>query len=324
MADTLLTLTDLLRINDRCTVDLGITDLLDDAPVLAALAADIASNGTQHSYLKEIGAPVVGFRQVNEGRAHDASEDTRVTIALKILDATFHVDQAAALSYTRGGPMALVQREAKRHLKAAFFLAEQQIINGTGNAADGFTGLADATYLDTIDDIMVIGAGGATDLTSVWLIRTNNEGRDCQVITGESGQIEIGETFEDMVEDGDGDFFPVFATAITGWLGLQIGSARSVGRICNIDNTTHTLTDDLIYRALENFPASRQPTFIAMNRRSLRQLRESRTATNATGAPAPRPTEVDGFPIVVTDAIANDETACADTSSSSSSAAPPD
>jgi len=39
----------------------------------------------------------------------------------------------------------------------------------------------------------------------------------------------------------------------------------------------------------------------------LKQLRDSRTATNVTGAPAPRPTEVEGIPIIVTDAIVNTE-----------------
>jgi hypothetical protein len=44
-----------------------------------------------------------------------------------------------------------------------------------------------------------------------------------------------------------------------------------------------------------------------MNRRSLRQLQQSRTATNSTGAPAPFPTEAFGVPIVVTDALLSTE-----------------
>jgi hypothetical protein len=49
------------------------------------------------------------------------------------------------------------------------------------------------------------------------------------------------------------------------------------------------------------------PTILVMNRRSLKQLQESRTATNATGAPAPFPSEAFGVPILVTDAITNTE-----------------
>jgi hypothetical protein len=44
-----------------------------------------------------------------------------------------------------------------------------------------------------------------------------------------------------------------------------------------------------------------------MNRRSLSQLRKSRTATNATGTPAPIPREVEGIPIIVTEALSSTE-----------------
>ncbi|MCH8046158.1 MAG: hypothetical protein IID44_20795 [Planctomycetes bacterium] len=103
-------------------------------------------------------------------------------------------------------------------------------------------------------------------------------------------------------------FLPGYYTPITTHLGLAIGSAVSVGRIANLtEDSGKGLTDDLIYESLETFPAGRQPNIIAMSRRSLRQLRNSRTATNATGAPAPRPTEVEGIPIIVTDGINNVE-----------------
>ena len=61
------------------------------------------------------------------------------------------------------------------------------------------------------------------------------------------------------------------------------------------------------YRVIPLFPAARQPNMIAMNRASLKMLRASRTAVNVTGAPAPRPTEVEGIPIVVTDSIVSTE-----------------
>jgi hypothetical protein len=44
-----------------------------------------------------------------------------------------------------------------------------------------------------------------------------------------------------------------------------------------------------------------------MSYRSLRQLRDSRTATNAVGAPAPTPTDVDGIPIYPTLGITDTE-----------------
>ncbi|MFH1302335.1 MAG: major capsid protein, partial [Planctomycetota bacterium] len=133
-------------------------------------------------------------------------------------------------------------------------------------------------------------------------------GTDCTLITGNDGNITIGETGTQEVNDATGKHYHAYVTAIMAWLGLQIGSIHSVGRIVNLtEDAGKGLTDDLIYKALEKFPSSKQPNLIVMNRRSLRQLRDSRTATNATGAPAPRPTEVEGIPIVTTDSIVSTE-----------------
>lgn len=308
MADDLFALADLLVINDLSIADLEITDILDDAPLLKALAADVASNGTLHKYTKETGAPVVGFRAANAGRDLDSSIDTLVTVTLQILDASFLLDAALASAYQRGGPAGLVAREARRHLRAAFFAAEKQIINGVVSDASGFVGLKAATTIDGTGDTMVVNAGGDTADTcsSVYLLRSTPEGNDVQVIVGQGGELEIGETVSVQAKDGDGKSYPGLWTPIFSYLGLQVGSAQSVGRICNLD-FDHTLTDDMIFQAIAKFPAGRQPTHIAMNRNSLEKLRDSRTATNATGAPAPRPTEVEGIPIVVTDAILNTE-----------------
>ncbi|WLD11881.1 major capsid protein [Planctellipticum variicoloris] len=311
MANEYLGLTELLQISDMNLADLNVTDLLQDAPLLAALAAGPASHATEHKYLKETGAPVVGFRAPNAGRENKKSADTLVTIVLKILAASFDCDKAIADAYPKGAQQWL-GREAIRHLKAAFAGAEGQILYGVGSDADGFVGLADASTLNALADAMVVNAAGTTAATgsSVFLIRTNEDGNDCTLIAGKEGKIEVGDTVVIQKDDGTatGKSYPAYYTPIEGWLGLQIGSAYSVGRIANLTaDPGKGLTDALIYEALSRFPASRQPNRIAMNRRSLEQLRKSRTATNATGAPAPIPTEVEGIPIVTTDQIKSTE-----------------
>lgn len=315
MANVYTSLADLVKINDKNLKDILVTDLLQDAPLMAALAADIASNGTSHKYLKETGAVTVGFRSPNVGLENKASADTLVSIDLKILDASFACDKALADAYFKG-PEAYLQREALRHLKAAFFEAEKQFINGTGNSADGFTGLADAI---STGHAMLIDAGGSDDgggsggdagdtgLSSVYLVRTRDDGTEVTVITGQNGEITIDESVVQRLESSTGLYYTGYHTPIQGWLGLQVGSAKSVGRIANLGASANKLTDDLIYEALSKFPASRQPNKIVMNNRSLFQLRDSRTATNATGAPVPIPAEVAGIPIVNTDAIGIDE-----------------
>ncbi|MFA9478515.1 major capsid protein [Phycisphaerales bacterium AB-hyl4] len=303
-----LTLADLVKINDQNLADRNITDLLNRAPFLAALPADEASNGTTHKYTKEVGAPVVGFRNVNEGREQGKSADELVSIDLKILDASFAVDKALADAY-RLGPDAYVGREAARHLRAAFFAAEQQMINGTGKAdGDGFTGLADEIGWGHQMFVNVGGAGATADKSSVYLVRATEDMDNVVAITGREGQIDIGETVVQQLTEGTTlKKYSGYYTPIEGWAGLQVGGLRSVARIANIDDGDNKVTDDLIYQALERFPGWGQPTMIVMNRRSLRQLRESRTATNATGAPAPRPTEVEGIPILTVESISSTE-----------------
>ena len=132
---------------------------------------------------------------------------------------------------------------------------------------------------------------------------------DVQLLWGQDGEISIGD--RQIVERAGSSTgrFPAFYHPIVSWCGLKIGSTYSVARVANLtEDSGKGLTDDLIYDALSKFPASRQPNVIVMNRRSLEQLRSSRTATNATGAPAARPADVDGYPIIVTDAIGNTET----------------
>ena len=78
--------------------------------------------------------------------------------------------------------------------------------------------------------------------------------------------------------------------------------------MANID-TTGTLNDDAIAGMLAQFPAHAKPSFMVLNRDVLELLRKSRTATNATGAPAENPSSIFGVPVIVTDQIVSNETA---------------
>jgi len=302
-------LSELLKINDQNVADIdGISDLLQDAPLLQTLVAEFASNGTQHKYLKETSAPVVGFRSINDGRDHGHSNDTKVSIDLALLDCSFHVDSAFADEY-RFGKEAWIARESQRALQAGFFKAEEQLIYGTGASAAGFTGLADASTIDALADEMVVDGGGSTALSSVYLVRSVDALTDCTLITGNDGNISVGASYEQMMAGSSTGMFNAYVTPVQAYLGLQIGSIYSVGRIANLDASANGLTDDKISDALAKFPAARPATHLVMNRRSLQQLQASRTATNPTGAPAPFPQSAFGVDIVVTDAVTDSETA---------------
>lgn len=310
MADTFVTLADLLTVNDAALEPFEISDLVQAVPLLMALPA-ATTDGNTYKYLKETGAVTVGFREVNVGRDYSASADTAVTATLKLLDASFRVDKALADQY-KNGPSAHVAREAARHLRAALYELEEQVIYGTANEADGFAGLAENAAFDATTDDMVIDAEGTTESTgsSVWLLNAPGDFRGVHVVVGQDGRIDIDETITQEVDDSAGAHYTAYYTPILGWAGLAVGGAYSAARICNLtEDSGKGLTDALIYQAIELFPVDRQSgLIIVMNRRSRRQLRSSRTATNATGVPAPIPTEVEGFPIITVETIGNTET----------------
>jgi hypothetical protein len=306
MSDSLLTLADLVNINGAGISDAEITDIIAGAPVLAALAADGASDGTIHKYLKETGAPVVGFRDPDEGRDHSKSTDELVTINLKVIDASYHVIKVIADAYKKGAD-ALIAREGIRHLRAAFALAEKQIFNGLD--VKGFSSLISS--LAYLGHPMVYNAGGATACTSVWMIRSTPDMANAVVIAGNDGKIEMDETFVQFIEDGSSPTkkLAAYMTPVEGWLGLQLGSAYSVARLANVDNGSYKLTDDLLSELFALFPEDQPPTMICMNKRSRKQLQQSRTAVNVTGQPAPWPTFWEDIPIISTSGILNTETA---------------
>ena len=306
MADAYLTTTDVAHFN-KTDMDVLVSDVLDDAPFLSVLAARTVLGNT-FKYSKITANPSVGFRAVNDGVENAKGTYTSVTLDLKVLDASFAVDVAAAQSDERGLEH-IMAVEALAHLRQAMAEVEQQIFYGTGNDAGGFAGFAGQSNLNQLSDAQVVSAGGTTASTgsSVYLVRTGDA--DCQVLWGQNGMIDIGE--RQIVERAGSTTgrFPAYYHPIVGWCGMKVGSIYSVIRIANLTaDSGKGLTDALISQALEKFPASRQPNYIVMNRRSLGQLQRSRTATNPTGSPAPFPQESFGVPIVVTDQINSTET----------------
>jgi len=311
MAQSYNTLAGLVQFNDKNLADLNITDLLDDAPLLSVMYAQPASNGTQHKYLKQTTASSAAFRDALDGATKTASADTLVTDTLKILDGSFDTDVALADAY-KGGRDEWLQMELSRTMRQVFAVAEKQVIYGTGNDANGFAGLVDNAQLDALSDTMVTTAGGsnASTQTSCFLLR--HDANDCSFILGNNGNIVVEDEPTIIQKDGTGSgTYPALYVPVTGYAGFQIGGAYSAARIANIEcndlTSTSAFTDDHIYAALSLFPASRQPNVVVMNRNALRMLRQSRTAVNPTGSPAPRPMDIDGIPIVVTDQIVSTE-----------------
>jgi hypothetical protein len=306
MPESYNTLAGLIQFNDKNLADLQITDLLDDSPLLRVLHSQVASNGTVHKYLKQTTASSSAFRAALDGITKTASADTLVTDTLKIIDGSFDTDVALANSY-KGGKDAWLQLELARTMRQLMFNIEKQVIYGVGSDASGFAGLHDNAQLDAIADAMVIecGSPGAAvgGQTSVYFLR--HGANDCSLIIGNNGNFVVEEEPTVIQKAGSGSgFFPAYFVPVTGYAGFQIGSAQSAARICNIQTA---LDDDDLAEALSLFPAARMPNVIVMNRTAARLLRESRTATSPTGAPAPFAESAFGIPIIVTDAVLSTE-----------------
>lgn len=302
MANDYLDLAEVVKIRDTDARVGVLNDILDGTPVLANMAAKPIS-GYQNIYLKRTGEPVTGFRAENNGREVDHTNYTKVTEALGILDATSQIDVAVAKSDPLGWQHA-VTMEAMSHLRSAFKSYEDQLLNNT-DGTNGFTGFAGFTTLDAVADGMVYNAGGVTgtDQSSVWAIKTGL--RDCILTVGNDGMIEMGETTIQRVAGATG-FYDAYVTPAVAWVGVQAGTAYSVGRIANLDGTA-TLTDDMISELLSLFPANDRPDLLVMSKRSHKQLQQARTATNPTGAPAPFPSEAFGVRIVISDQVSDTE-----------------
>ena len=78
MADTRYPLSELLKVNNENLSGAVVDELLQDAPLVRAMAAVPSSNGVNHSFLRYDTPPTVGFRAANDGRDHDHSGDTQV------------------------------------------------------------------------------------------------------------------------------------------------------------------------------------------------------------------------------------------------------
>ena len=315
MADTFYPLSELIVINDQNLADIDVSNLFNMSPAIEILPAVPASNGTVHKYLRETGAPTPGFRAINDGIDNSISDDTLVSATLQIMDASFAVDVELAKSYKKGKE-AFIQRELARHLRQAFFTAEKQIWYGNqspGSTA-GFEGIADVLpYLDSTG--IVVNAGGSTVSTgsSVYAVRVSDDS-GFAVVAGNDGKIDVEDTVIQRIAGSATGTFAGYYTAASGYMGVQIGSTYDIGRIANLtEDSGKGLADDLISSLLSEFKSGMGPTHLFMSRRSLKQLQQSRTATNPTGTPAPFPKNAFDIPIVVTDSILDTEAIATDT-----------
>jgi hypothetical protein len=155
---------------------------------------------------------------------------------------------------------------------------------------------------------MVVDAGGTTADTgsSVWAVKFGPQA--VRWVYGANGSIDPTPVDQRDVNDSDGNPYTAYFQEMFLYPGLQVTSERYLARIKKLtEDSGKTLTDAKLSALMEKFAVGVRPDALFMTKRSRRQLRDSRTATNDTGKEAPLPTDYDGIPIVVTESISNTE-----------------
>lgn len=249
--------------------------------------------------------PSAPFRDANEGVDPVKADYENREVTCYLMNPRWKCDKAVAMVYV-DGLAAYVALEAQAILEGAMLGLSRQFYYGraTGGHAKGHPGL-----VDSVASGMVVDATGSTanGASSVWAVKWGL--KDVMWVWGGDGNLEVSPMREESgIAASNSKELTYLTQELMAYAGVQVASTQSVGRIKNLTTQAGKgLTDSLLGDLLATFPAGKAPDALFATRRSIEQLRKSRTATNATGSEAPTPTEFEGIPLVPTDAILNTE-----------------
>ena len=156
-------------------------------------------------------------------------------------------------------------------------------------------------------------ASAASNTTTAYGLWLNPQGVCYSV--GKHGEIAFPPFQRQFVSTGVNSGYWAYVSNISCYIGLSVSSLYSVFGITGI-NLAAPLTDALALTQLIQVPLTRRAGFTwFMNKTAWGSLQKSRTAINyqpasaKSGTPAwsPPPLELEGYPIVVTEALSNIE-----------------
>ena len=257
--------------------------------------------GINYHTLVRTSNPTVSFRDANTGTTASASTYENRLVETFILNPRWEADKAVA-DRSEDGPDAYIADEAMAIMEAAMQLLGQQFFYGRTVDGKGHPGLVDSV----ISKYTKSAGGTAGQCSSVWFVKFG--ATHVQWIYGENGALTIPDKrIETLYRADPGTTTPLkpmtgYVQDMLAYPGVQVGSTRSIARLSGVSaETGKTLTDALMFQTIALMDV--QPDVIFMNKTLLEQLRESRTTFNATGAPAPIPTDCAGIPIAPTQSL---------------------
>lgn len=279
----------------------GIVDEYNKSyPASTQFPAVRLASGLKYSSQFLVELPKVGFRLPGDGIDASKARYEEREFKCYLFGGRVEVDKAAGQANS-GGIMDLKARNIRAVTLAALEELEQQLFYGVTNEAAGFPGLKAFTPFGGDYTHNATGTTANT-ATSIYGVRFGED--YASLIYGEGDPLNLGEFREQDILGANNKPMPGEVADLMGWMGLQIKHKASVLRICNITaDSGKTATDDLILTALDKLPTGMKPDVLFMSKRSRLQIRNSRSTPEVKVASLP--TEVDGIPIIVTDAILN-------------------
>lgn len=291
--------------------------------------------GTTVSTLARTSLPTVAFRSIGDPVSASRSAFAKRTAELKMLSGRAEISDAEITANPLMTKDEQCVDEAVATLTAAFKALARQLWYGTGADAKGFAG-ADAL----VDAAMVTkaGAGDAADTnTSVWFVG-NDAKTECGLLFSENskllsatdvefrhGDIAIKTKQKKTVAVGDSSAEVEFEAVtgvepgwigdLTSWAAFHLANKHRLARLCNVTATTG-LTDGMLRDCIEAYAQLNDgvmPKAIFMSYGARKMLRKSRTLTlaikNGANAVVEAPTvvDVDGIPVIATNALLDTE-----------------
>lgn len=282
---------------------------------LAAVPVKVIS-GTTYSYPVRTGVPKIRPRSYNAGVQSVKTSRSTHTAECYPYDGAIIVDKLLVDGDADGA--SYITDEANVIASAAFFGLSQDIIYGVKKGNLEIPGLINqlGDYMTiSIDSTKNTESTRADGGTSVYALKLKPQ--DMHLLMGKNKVISFGPTrIQDIAavtDDGQDGHMEAYVKHCTFHAGFVLKNQLAAGRLTNIDDN-HPLTDSALLNLLDMFDTFNRPTALVMNRKAAGQLRRSRTNSiqfhKDDGSTIAGPVmEFDGIPIIVTDAILDNETA---------------
>lgn len=318
-----LNMLDLTKANSGDVEGALIEEAVGSFPELSVISANqLGAGELSYQTLTRTGYPSAGFHDMGGGLLPSKSSTSMERFEVYPFGGRVEAAKHIADNYKRGGAAGYFSFEALGVLKTAVFTLARQIWYGRAADGKGFPGLKNFTALGTtvIDPItgkefpMCLNAGGtsANAASSAYLVVTGEQ--DVELQFGLGSPFTLPEPrIGDVTDAKDPNKkIEAYISVLQGFAGLSTPNKHCVRRIANLTQEAGKgMSDEILADAFASFPAGVKPSAIFMSSKQRQSLQRSRTVvlhgegTTRPNQPklAPLPTEYEGVPIYVTDAI---------------------